>query len=1144
MAERCRTKIISIMLAIMLVIPMFTAGKDYYRGNTETVYAAEEDKNVAYAVLTDDFKSQNFAEVRMGTNDKIKYFSRGGSKTWFMDNTSKQESSFMYFNLSDNFANKITDGTVFDIEFEYYSQNNGFFRIIYDSQRKEAKNGDVVYVGDEKNWQKTTITIDDAYFDNRVLDKYDFILSIQGITGENVFSAASIAIRNVKVTKHTAKNPITNYCSIEEVGNVYSDYEDEKIIYNNLKNTTDRELTAELKSTAVTIGGEVKWEGSTTVTLAPYEEKAVPVNIETKWCDLYDYRSELVGEGFVSEFKPHRFAIVKTDPDGIRNERYYINIHPERYLDTAGQMGDVLAKMNCQGVRFVFTWKMVQWNVAWGAPAYPEAYKTVHQALTDSGIKFLCCLDDQFPTGALSPYLEENVAAREEWKNAVELIMNSLPKDTVYEITNEPMWAHCIYGDSGDATPENLARLTEGTVERIHKVNPEAKAGVWSVCSLPYNRVFEDYFTPGMESEYNMCEDADAFAMHPYTQMPIERTNMLDTIMMYIDSFKKRGKEDVEIWYTETGYNPYDKNIGSEENRGAFNSRLFTYLTAEDINDIFAVYNFEQKGIIMTNRENRFGMVSTGYADAADIYGSNYVPTESYVTAAAQNYVMAQITPDGDFSNDNTMAYRFDSEKFGGKVFTMWGKDYDDVVKVDLGTNHIRYFDVNGNETELTSEDGVYTFEITHQPFYVLGDIRKTEITDVPDFELSNNEYVVIPDDIIDVDVKQNIDGEYTFDVETPEYMKLREKTEFTEGKANIKIDVLSVFDENAYVYVNIKDKSGKLMQQLKVRCKTAEKAISSTLLAVPAGENNTNRWKVKITVKNESNTHLKRGYIKFNSPDKFAKLPSVDIGPLPPQKTAEVEINCPEIVEKGMYDLNYDVVLDDDVSHNFSKTAYFIISAKADSENPIVIDGDINVGEWDKTTVIHMNSGDQVVGYEDWDGKTDLSGYYIVSWDEEKFYFCAEITDNVHYQNETIRNMENGDSVTFGIYDPRDAHIVSGQGNVDYHGIVLGLTPEGPKAYRNKSQVASVLPAGDLTGQYELAIKRTGIKTCYEFSIPWKDFLSYEYTPTPEKAIYFSSIISENDGKGRRGQMQFAGGLGWQANVDLFAMMKFVDVN
>lgn len=1143
MEHKHSIRILSFVLAYITAICTLS----FIMDGLHRAYASEQDENIASAVLTENFESHNFSKISPGQKKGVKYIVRGGTQSWYMDSSTKTDSAFIYFDLSDNFAKEINDGSTFELEFEYYSMDNGWFRVVYDSQRKSDKNGDIIYTGNSHSWEKATVTIDDAYFGNRLLGRYDFMLSIQAVVNNIGYSDGHVAIRHVKVTRHKAKNPVTNYCEIKESGNVFSDFQTDKIIYNNLKNTTDREQSFELRGYAQTARGNVELTNSQKITLAPHEERAVPLNIETNRCDLYNYYTEIFGDGYESSFKPQRFAIVKTDPDGIRNERYYENVHAERYTDTIPEMADVLKKMNCGGVRFTFGWKWVQWSAS-SPLAYTEKYKKTHQTFTDNGLNMLVCLN-QFPGGVPDPWDIKNTDSIEQYKKALDLIVGSMPDTTLYEVWNEPMATFMIQGIL-HPDPDDFARVSALTVDYVHSLKPDAKVGVWSLCGMTQDQVFEKYYLPGMQSKYNIWENAEALAMHPYTRVPMERTNTKDEIIKkYLDEFYKRGREDIDVWLTEIGMNSYDSGVGNEENKAAYNARLFTYLSAWDLADVFAHYNFEQKGIIKTNRESQFGIVSCGDPSVADIYGHNYTATEAYVSAAAQNYLMAQITPNGDFCRDNVMAYRFKSEKFNKDIVSIWGLNYDEVKKVDLGTNTISYYDINGNETVLTSADGTYTFDITHQPFYLMGDIPKCEVLDdKPDFELSQKEFKVLPGDKTAVTINQNIEGDYNIEVDTPVYVSLDEMSGFKDGKAVLSFDITDGFEDNTYIGINIKDKNDRLVQRLEMRCAMTERAISSDVTSSLAGYENLNRWKVRITVKNESMTHLKRAKIKFNSPAGFDSTESVDAGPIPPQKTAAVEINCPEILEKGMYNLNYDVILDDGMSYNFSKAVSFVVTNKADADNPIVIDGKIGENEWDKSTAMYLNNIEQVVGYEDWGGKDDLSGYYIVSWDEENFYLCASVTDDVFYQDPdyktAIKCLGQGDGIRFGIYHNIDTYIVSGQGNVDYHGIELALTKDGPKAYRIKSQSFNAIPVGEMTDVATVAISRSGNVVNYEFKCDWNTLLGYEYTPKVGDEISFAARIEENDGKGKRGYMQFAGGLGSPHNVELFSRMKYIDIH
>ena len=87
MAIKFKTKATSFMLAFILVIMGFG---EISVLKTKSVLASDE--NVAEAILTDDFQKSNFAEVRMGQNDTVKYLNRGGTKSWYLDPASGQNS--------------------------------------------------------------------------------------------------------------------------------------------------------------------------------------------------------------------------------------------------------------------------------------------------------------------------------------------------------------------------------------------------------------------------------------------------------------------------------------------------------------------------------------------------------------------------------------------------------------------------------------------------------------------------------------------------------------------------------------------------------------------------------------------------------------------------------------------------------------------------------------------------------------------------------------------------------------------------------------------------------------------------------------------------------------------------------------------
>ena len=143
MEHKHSIRILSFVLAYITAICTLS----FIMDGLHRAYASEQDENIASAVLTENFESHNFSKISPGQKEDVKYIVRGGTRSWYMDSSTKTDSAFIYFDLSDNFAKEINDGSTFELEFEYYSMDNGWFTVVYDSQRKSDKNGDIIYTG-------------------------------------------------------------------------------------------------------------------------------------------------------------------------------------------------------------------------------------------------------------------------------------------------------------------------------------------------------------------------------------------------------------------------------------------------------------------------------------------------------------------------------------------------------------------------------------------------------------------------------------------------------------------------------------------------------------------------------------------------------------------------------------------------------------------------------------------------------------------------------------------------------------------------------------------------------------------------------------------------------------------------------------
>ena len=114
------------------------------------------------------------------------------------------------------------------------------------------------------------------------------------------------------------------------------------------------------------------------------------------------------------------------------------------------------------------------------------------------------------------------------------------------------------------------------------------------------------------------------------------------------------------------------------------------------------------------------------------------------------------------------------------------------------------------------------------------------------------------------------------------------------------------------------------------------------------------------------------------------------------------------------------------------------------------------------------------------------------------------------------------------------------GQKNTTFHEICLSLTSDGPRAYRYLSTDNCYEP-GDITKDCELAVEKTNGKVYYEFKIPWERLLAPGQRPVENSKLGFSFLVNDNDGDGRRGWIEYAGGIGEAKNSELFTYLTLI---
>lgn len=720
----CSKNKISLFVLIVMIFELCLSGF-----NVMNAEAAQSDNGMAVATLGLDYKISGFEKVEVGEVSGAVNTVKADRQAWLMDKNQGNQKSKIGFSLSPNFKHTQKDGSVYELEIDYFDSGNGYFQVYYDAYTEARKSADIIYTNDEARWKTASITLDDASFTNRVDNKYDFTLTITARSVQTPISPESIAIGEVRVKRYAAEKPIYVTSNIDETGNAFKWFSDSKIIHNKIENLTDSEKTVTVTYKAESTRKVKVFEKTETMTLDAGETKSVEIDIgEVKRCDIYKYYVEVYSnDGQIkSVFHPFEFSIIKTDPNGIKNDAVYINAQLQKYSAEQREMGvEMLYNSNAAGGRGLWGWQyyfekepgVFSTNFSGGYVA--EAYKK-------HNLKYMAILTGGNPLYGMTgdndyPDTEEELEAFRRYVSETAKALNGVA-DCI-EVLNEPnLESFNIHMKKGAEYGAKIyVDCLKVAYEEIKKVNPDIKVSGPVLCYIQDERG-RDFFNAAMKLE--MWKYIDALDLHPYGSDYIERCNLESSIEWFKEEFAKVGKPDIEIWNSEVGFSTADSRIDNNYRQGYLNAAsIIFYKANEDLGVKNALYVLEQMGTIDTDREDRFGLTSPGYADSSK-YGKWFVPTESYLEVTALNYYMAQSEVlDSYYTDDDISVNYFRSNKFDNNLIAIYSMDGAKKLSLDLGATQITLADGYGNETELNSENGVYTITVGNAPVYILGNI-------------------------------------------------------------------------------------------------------------------------------------------------------------------------------------------------------------------------------------------------------------------------------------------------------------------------------------------------------------------------------------------------------------------------------------
>lgn len=1139
--------LMSLFIAVILFFGTIYSALNVFAANS----GKGAENSTAHAVLGRNVSTANIDRVFMGTSEQITIAEKGGREAWQIT-PSSVASAYLYVDLSEKLGNSKQDGSVYDIEIDYYDQESGYFVVWYDSADNGVQIAGDIYINATNSWKTARFTLDNAGFANGIDKKADLKISTRETGTKLPNSQCSVCISEIRVIRHSGVNPIYVESYTDEPGNTFEWFKKEKIVHNRLTNVSGNVASAEVTYRLVDEDNFTRQVTQKSVELAANEEIVQDINIDIDYCSKYrwyvDVSVRIDDITVQSSFAEDEIAIAKTDPDGIKGQFARTSHHFDRYPNNrVDECIELIKRANIAGVRASFNWSGVESGSKKNFKVQGTRAWEIIEKCADADLEILY----QFAFGnklytdspMAIPETDEEIEA---WADYVRYMTEQM-KDIcdMYEVWNEP---DLLNFNARSASPEALAKISRVAADIVHEVDPNAKVSGLSVTGL----WLEDRLNKWMKGalEAGMFEKVDVLTLHGYAQSELpEEAGRFEQVMKFKEMAKEYGIENLPVWITETGNTTADAYT-SELNKSNWITRAAILYKATGAADISYQYNFEQKGIIDNDREDNFGMVSTPY-EQYNIEGKVGIPTKTYLSYAGMNYVLGgDIESLGVYdAEDNIKISKFRSKKFGKNVIALWTTGNNEQITLKLDVDSVDYYDNYGNKTTLNGVNGIYTFLTDQRVSYIVGDFEEYTVVDNKNvYELAALESEVAANDDITVGIAGENAEKYNIELELPDGARILNEEKLSNVQ-NIRLNVGQ--NSDIETYIKIKISSGEnILSVMSVPLKIFRPADVG-ISFVPASGTNYNRWNGILRIENHSVNNTVRGYLVFKYPDKLVKAGKINIGCVPREKTAEITFAVPEIARKGMYNVEYELFIDE-IDEGFFGSESVDFTMATFSENTPIIDGVAEDGEWPANTAMFAEDG----GFFKkttinqpflWNGPEDLSAKVQLMWDEEQLYLYSEVTDNVHYQTNEPQNAWNGDQLQFALYmGDGNEFVAYGQGGTDFHEFGLAMLPDGSggATYRYKAENNDIEPG--LCESAVTAVRRNeeNKKTYYEWSMPWADITGKDdFVPKAGQRIGFSILWNDNDndGNGRKGWLEYASGIGASKNRDLFTYLYLV---
>lgn len=286
---------------------------------------------------------------------------------------------------------------------------------------------------------------------------------------------------------------------------------------------------------------------------------------------------------------------------------------------------------------------------------------------------------------------------------AYNLALQSKNNGHYYEIWNE----YNLSSFNPQKLPaSSYAEMLKAVYDRIHLADPEAVVvgmSLWCNKNEEKGQLGIDWAEDVLKALGN-GKYMDAVSLHLYVHP--ENLQRSKEVEEYKNLFAEYGYEDIKIVISETGYDTGNLGISDLEQA---RRQIRNLALLENETDRIYIYNAFAKSDVQSG----YGIIKS-QTDATLPYEAR----ASYVALANYNKLLAGATIVSEDITEPRYVCKFRGRN-GNDIYMLWCHTGSENYTLNTGAKAVNMYDMFGNVTELTSQDGKYAISVTTSPKYI-----------------------------------------------------------------------------------------------------------------------------------------------------------------------------------------------------------------------------------------------------------------------------------------------------------------------------------------------------------------------------------------------------------------------------------------